>query len=161
MRRALGRPGDGAAPLVAEGIETAAALALAHRAEIEAGDLAMAAALSTSGIRAFVPWPATRMVTIAADRDEARPKDDRGYRAGEQAACAFALAHHERLEIRIALPGHPGEDMDWLDVLRSAGPEAVRAGIAGAQPFEPADGEDKPATQTLLAEQAATKPKLS
>ena len=104
--------------------------------------LAVAAALSTSGIRAFVPWPATRTITIAADRDEARSHDDRGYRAGEQAARAFALAHHERLEIRIALPGQPGEDVDWLDVLRRGGPEAVRTAIAAAQLFEPAAGEE-------------------
>ena len=129
--------------LVAEGIETAAALALAHRAEIEAGDVAVAAALSTSGIRTFVPWPATRTITIAADRDEARPHDDRGYRAGERAARAFALAHHERLEVRIALPGQPGEDIDWLDVLRSAGPRPYGPAIAAAQPFEPAADEGK------------------
>ena len=67
-----GDPASAPHLLLAEGIETSAALALAHRAEIGAGELAVAAALSTSGIRAFVPWPATRMVTIAADRDEAQ-----------------------------------------------------------------------------------------
>jgi len=123
--------------LVAEGIETAAALALAHRAEVEAGGLAIAAALSTSGIRTFAPWPANRKITVAADRDEDRPADDRGFKAGEQAARAFALAHHEHLEIRIALPGQEGEDVDWLDVLRSGGVEAVRSGIGSAVPFEP------------------------
>jgi phage/plasmid primase-like uncharacterized protein len=129
--------------LLAEGIETSAALAFAHRAEIEAGDLAVAAALSTGGIRAFVPWPATRKVTIAADRDENKPKDDGGFKAGEKAARAFARAHHERLEVRIALPGEPGQEVDWLDVLRSAGPEGVRTAIAAAQLFEPAAGEGK------------------
>ena len=63
-----------------------------------------------SGIKFFVPWPATRTITVAADRDEDRPPDDRGYQAGERAARAFALAHHERIEIKIALPGQPGED---------------------------------------------------
>jgi Toprim domain len=123
--------------LLAEGIETAAALAHAHRAEIESGDVTIAAALSTSGVRAFVPWPATRKVTIAADRDEGRPEDDRGFKAGESAARAFALAHRERLEIHTALPGDPGEDLDWLDVLRAEGVEAVRSGIASAEPFIP------------------------
>jgi Toprim domain len=123
--------------LLAEGIETSGALALAHRAEVEAGELAVAAALSTSGIRAFVPWPATRRITIAADRDEDRPSDDRGFKAGEKAACSFARTHQEHLKVLIALPGDPGEDVDWLDVLRSAGTEAVRVGIAGAQRFEP------------------------
>ena len=72
--------------VLAEGIETAAALAFAHRAEIEANELAIAAALSASGISLFEPWPATRRVTVAADRDEGRPADDRGHRAGERAA---------------------------------------------------------------------------
>jgi hypothetical protein len=123
--------------LVAEGIETAAALAFAHQAEITAGDMAVAAALSSSGIRALAPWSATRRVTVAADRDEARPRDDRGYRAGERAAHALALAHHQQLDLRIALPGHAGEDVDWLDVLRSGGIEAVRSGIGRAGRYEP------------------------
>jgi hypothetical protein len=121
--------------LLAEGIETAAALADAHQEEIEADEIAIAAALSTSGIRAFVPWPSTRVVTVAADRDEGKPGHDRGFKAGEKAARSFARAHHDHVEIRIALPGHPGEDVDWLEVLQSAGPAAVRVGIAGAQRF--------------------------
>ena len=133
--------------LVAEGIETAAVVALVHREEIEAGGLAVAAALSTSGLRTFAPWPATRTITIAADRDEAGEADDRGYRAGERAARAFALTHHERLEIRIALPGQEGEDVDWLDVLGRDGIQAVRAGLDGARPFAPTQQEIDDARQ--------------
>jgi hypothetical protein len=77
--------------------------------------------LSTGGIRTLQPWPNTRRITVAAVRDEGSPEDDRGYRAGEKAARDLALAHHERLEVRIALPGMPGEDMDWLDLLNRAG----------------------------------------
>jgi hypothetical protein len=115
--------GDPKAPhqILCEGSETAAAVALAHRAEIDSHELVVAAALSAAGIRSFRPWPATRTITVAADRDEDRPRDDRGHRAGERAARAFARTHHERLEIKIALPGQPGEDVDWLDVLRSGG----------------------------------------
>jgi Toprim domain len=136
-----GEPATAHRLLVAEGIETAAAIALAHRAEIDSHEVVVAAALSAAGIRSFQPWPATRTITVAADRDEARSIDDRGYRAGEHAARAFALAHHERVEIKIALPGRPGEDVDWLDVLRRSGPEAVRTAIAAAPLFEPAAGE--------------------
>jgi len=132
--------------LLAEGIETSAALAFAHRIEIEASNIVVAAALSASGIRGFGPWPATRRVTIAADRDENKPKEERGFKAGEHAANAFALHRHERLEVGIALPGEPGQDFDWLDVLRSAGPEAVRAGIARAERFEPSADEAGPPT---------------
>jgi hypothetical protein len=138
-----GDPATAPSLTLCEGIETAAALALVHRTEIDAGGLAVAAALSTSGLRTFAPWPANRTITVAADRDEACEAGDRGYRAGQRAARAFALAHHERLEIRIALPGQPGEDIDWLDVLRTAGRDAVRTGIAAAQLFEPAAGEGK------------------
>ena len=129
--------------LMAEGIETAAALALAHREEVEAGGVAVAAALSTSGLRTFAPWPATRTITIAADRDEAGEADDRGYRAGERAARAFALTYHERLEIRIALPGQEGEEVDWLDVLRRDGVQAVRAGLDGAAAVHPDAAGDR------------------
>jgi hypothetical protein len=133
--------------LLAEGIETAAALAFAYRTEIEAGAMVVTAALSTSGMQAFVPWPTTRTITVAADRDEDKPPDDRGFKAGEQAARAFALAHHERVEIRIALPGQPDEDVDWLDVLRRDGVQAVRAGLDGARPFAPTQQEIDDARQ--------------
>ena len=127
--------------ILCEGIETAAALALARQAEIEAGEVVIAAGLSTSGIRSFQPWPTTRRVTIAADRDEDRPADGRGFKAGEQAARAFALTHHDRLETHIALPGQEGEDIDWLDILRRDGVETVRAGIDGAEAFSPTQKE--------------------
>jgi Domain of unknown function (DUF927)/Toprim domain len=133
--------------LVAEGIETAGALALAYREEVEAGSLAVAAALSTSGLRTFAPWSATRTITIAADRDEGCEVDDRGYRAGERAARSFALGPQEGLEIRIALPGQEGEDVDWLDVLRRDGVQAVRAGLDGAKPFAPTQQEINDARQ--------------
>ena len=123
--------------ILGEGIETAAALALARQPEIEAGEVVVAAALSTAGIRSFQPWPATRRITIAADRDEDRPADDRGFKAGEQAARAFAFAHHERVDVRIALAGAPGEDVDWLDVLRRDGVATVRMGLDAAERFVP------------------------
>jgi hypothetical protein len=79
--------------IVAEGAETTAALAFAHRAELEAGTVALAAALSTGGIRALKPWPANRQVTVAADRDEGKPQTDRAFKAGERAAIDFARKH--------------------------------------------------------------------
>ena len=121
-----GDPGSAPHLILAESIETAAALAYAHKLEIEETRLAIAAALSTSGIRSFSPWPATRLITLAADRDEDMPRDDRGFKAGERAARDFALRHHEDFEIRISLPGNPGESVDWLDVLRSDGVAALR-----------------------------------
>lgn len=127
--------------VLAEGIETAAALAFVHRAETEANEFAIAAALSAGSISSFQPWPATSQITVAADRDEGRPADDRGYRAGERAARDFALQHHETLEIRIALPGEPGEDVDWLDILCRDRIAAVRAGIEGSVRFSPSPEE--------------------
>jgi len=123
--------------IVAEGPETTAALALAHEAELKAGKVALAAALSTGGIGAFRPWPANRQVTVAADRDEGKPESDRAFKAGEKAARDFARKHHQHLDVRITLPGLPGADVDWLDVLRAEGLEAVRLGVASAEPFVP------------------------
>jgi hypothetical protein len=58
-------------------------------------------------------------------------------KAGEKAARDFARKHHQQLNVRIALPGLPGADVDWLDVLRTDGIGAVRAGIATAEAFVP------------------------
>jgi hypothetical protein len=136
-----GDPAKAPGLVLAEGIETGAAVALAHRDEIEAGDLAVAAALSSVGLRTFQPWPANRRIVVAADRDEDRPPDDRSHAVGEKAARHFAFRHHDRLEVAIAVPGGPGDDMDWLDVLRRDGIEAVRAGIEGAAAYTPTRGE--------------------
>jgi uncharacterized protein DUF927 len=40
------------------------------------------------------------------------------------------------IETAIALPGDPGEKIDWLDILRRDGVDAVRNGILSAPPFE-------------------------
>ena len=72
-----------------EGIENAAAGAYSLRAEIEAEEIYVVSAINAGGIEAFVPWPSTQRVTVAADRDEA--KKGAGYRRGERAARAFGL----------------------------------------------------------------------
>ena len=87
-------------------------------------------AINAGGIEAFVPWPATQRVTVAADRDEA--KKGAGYRRGEHAARTFGLRNCERIRILIALPGEPGQSIDWTEIFVSDGAEAVRSGILGA-----------------------------
>jgi hypothetical protein len=150
--------------VITEGIETGAAVAYALRDDIETGEVVVAAAISTSGISAFEPYPATARVTIAADRDEAPKGDGKpGSRSGEQAARSFGLKHHERIEIAIALPGAAGESIDWLDLLVRDDVATVRDGIIGADPFEPTQAELDAAAQTQslaaeLAEIAETYP---
>jgi putative DNA primase/helicase len=126
--------------LLAEGLETGAALALAFKDEISEDKLAVASALTTSGIRGFNPYAATKKITVAADRDEmvsiAKPTPSK---AGEKAAIAFAEKYGGNVDVRIAMPGRPGESVDWLNVLRRDGSEGVRRGIADAQKYEPAD----------------------
>jgi hypothetical protein len=100
---------------------------------------------------------------VAADRDEGSPDDDRGHRAGEKAARDLALAHHEHLEVRIALPGAPDEDIDWLDVLRCEGVEAVRVGLQAAPRYAPTsreieDGRQRASRAAELAEIERTYP---
>ncbi len=128
--------------VLCEGIETAAAVAHALRAEIGAGDVAVAAAIATAGVQAFQPYAATKRVTVAADRDEEpKPGKPHATRAGEKAAREFGMRRHEEILVDIALPGAPGSGTDWLDVLRADGVEAVRAGIEAATPFRPTQAE--------------------
>jgi hypothetical protein len=125
-----------------EGIENAAAAAVAFRPEIDSGEIVVASAISAAGIAGMKPFSATKQVTIGADRDEApKPSGEPGSRAGEIAARQFALRHHETIAVGIAVPGQPGEDVDWLDILRRDGPGAVRAGLIAAVPFMPTPAE--------------------
>jgi phage/plasmid primase-like uncharacterized protein len=128
--------------ILAEGIETAAAVALAFPAELSAGELAIAAAITAGGVAAFEPYPATKRVTVAADRDEAaKPNGGAASRRGEQAARAFASRNRKTCEVAIALPGRIGEAIDWLDIHLRDGPGLVRAGILARVPFEPTQTE--------------------
>jgi Toprim domain len=128
--------------LIFEGIETAAAASLAFQTEIAAGKMMIAACISASGIEAFKPWPSAKRVIVGADRDE--PANDRrsGTGRGEVAARKFADLHHRKIAVSIALPGKSGEKLDWLDLLRREGVEAVRNGILAAVPFEAENGEN-------------------
>ncbi len=128
-----GDPNRAPDQLLFEGIENAAAVAFAFKAEIAVGDVAVAAAITATGVEAYQPYPATKRITVGADRDEAGA----GNRAGENAARSFGLKHYHQLQIQIALPGEPGTKVDWLDVLRREGVEAVRAGIMGGIAFAP------------------------
>jgi len=150
--------------VVVEGVETGAAVALAFIREIRAGEIAVAAAISATGIEAFEPYLVTVQVTVAADRDEAPKSDGRpGSHGGGKAARTLGLRHYERLKVAIALPGATGESTDWLDVLLRDGPETVRAGILAAIPFMPTHAELESAIITRgraaeLKEIAATYP---
>jgi hypothetical protein len=128
--------------IVCEGIETAAAVALAFKAEIEAGRVLVAAAIHANGLEAFDAWPAAERLVVAADRDEApKSSGQPASRRGEHAARALCLRYHSAISSEIALPGQLGEKIDWLDVLRRDGLEAVRNGIEGAEPFVPTEAE--------------------
>jgi phage/plasmid primase-like uncharacterized protein len=128
--------------ILCEGIETAAAVALAMSAEIAAGEVAVAAAISANGVETFQPYPVTRRITVAADRDEAtKTKGKPASRRGERAAHAFGLKHHERIKVAVALPGAAGESIDWLDALRRDGIETVRSGLRAAALFVPTEAE--------------------
>jgi len=127
--------------VVSEGIETGAAIALAMQVKITANQMAVAAAITGGGVEAFVPYPATTHVIIAADRDEGEKNGKRGSRRGERAARTFGIRHYEQIKVGIALPGVPGESVDWLDVLLSEGVDAVRRAILEALPFTPTRAE--------------------
>jgi phage/plasmid primase-like uncharacterized protein len=123
--------------VVTEGIETGCAVALALQDEIVAGKIAVAAGITAGGVEAFQVYSATKRVTLAADRDEAEKNGKPGSRRGERAARAFGIGNFKAVTVDIALPGSPGQAVDWLDVLLRDGIEAVRAGILAATAFVP------------------------
>src|SRR5262249_46008873 len=126
--------------LIFEGIETAAAAALAFQNEIDSRKMAIFACISAGGVEAFRPWPATKRVIVGTDRDEASKNERAPSRRGEIAARKFAALHHPEIAVSIALPGKAGDDIDWLDVLQRDGVEAVRSGILSADPYSPSSG---------------------
>jgi hypothetical protein len=136
--------------LLAEGIETAAAIAYCFREEIEAGETVVAAAISVAGLEAFKPYPATRQVIVCADRDESGGADGRkASKRGEKAAREFGLRNHETVEVCIVLPGAPGETVDWLDVLRRDGPLAIQLAYGfQATKFVPTEEETERLSQS-------------
>jgi hypothetical protein len=128
--------------VLAEGIETTAANAHALRDETGKGEVGALSAISAAGIERFTPWPGTRVIIVAADRDEA--KTGAGFKRGERAARHLAMRLAETataVEVRIVLPGEPGTNTDFLDLLLADGVDAVRAAIAGAEPFRPTQEE--------------------
>jgi hypothetical protein len=135
--------------ILAEGIETACAIAVTFHADLGNGHLAVLSAITAGGIEAFVPWPATRRITVAADRDEA--KSGAGFKRGEKAARNLALRLAQeagdseqtgrRFEVLIALPGQPGTGYDFLDLFRDTDPDRVRNIVLAAVPFRPTTEE--------------------
>ena len=122
--------------ILCEGIETGAALAIALANEVATGTVTVAAGIAASGVEGFRLWPNTKRVTVAADCDEAKSTSNDGYKRGERAARKFA-EKQSNVDIDLALPGKPGEAVDWLDILLRDGPEAVVEGIENAERIEP------------------------
>jgi hypothetical protein len=60
-----GDPSKAETELVLEGVETAAAAALAFETNITSGEMAIVACITAGGIEAFKPWPCTKRVTLA------------------------------------------------------------------------------------------------
>ncbi|MDH3664214.1 MAG: toprim domain-containing protein, partial [Alphaproteobacteria bacterium] len=131
--------------ILCEGIETAAAIAFAFKDEVKAGAIMVASAINAGGVERFQQWPRTTRIVVAADRDEkAKGRGKKASRRGEQAARCFCLQHHgDEIDLTIAMPGDPGEAVDWLDVLLRDGIEAVREGLENSDPFEPTPAELK------------------
>lgn len=122
---------------VCEGIETGAAIAYAMKPSVGDGHVAVVAAISAGGMEAFRPWPATKLVTVAADRDEGAAPGKQPSRRGEMAARKLGLSLRDRVPVSIALPGGAGEKVDWLDIHVRDGADAVRCGLDAAVPFVP------------------------
>ncbi len=139
--------------ILCEGIETGASLAFAFASDLKDGTTAVAAAISAAGVEAFAPYLCTRRITVAADRDEAS-KDGAvvGTRRGEQAARRFAMRQFGNVDVAIALPGEPGEKIDFLDILCREGAKGLRAAVNCATPFEPTTDDREDLTRDLNCE---------
>lgn len=129
------------ATVTCEGIENGAAIAFSIRELITDGKAAVAACIDANGVAAFKPWPATQRLIIAADRDEARDPSQMGYRVGEMSARKCAMANHDKVTVKIALPGLQGTKTDFLDLFQSDGPEAVKATLQSGYLFAPSEIE--------------------
>ena len=114
-----GNPSIADTALIFEGVETAAAAALAFDTEVQNGQTMIAACITAGGIEAFKPWPSIKRVIVGADRDETSINGRPPARSGEKAARKFAELHYRDIAISTALPGAPGEKTDWLEVLVS------------------------------------------
>jgi hypothetical protein len=125
--------------IVTEGIETGCAVAHALREEVESRAILVVSAITAGGVEAFMPWPATKRITVDADRDELKTGD--GHRRGERAARTLGFRHYQQFEVGIALPGVAGETIDWLDIARRDGLDSVRSSILSAPLFEPTEEE--------------------
>ena len=151
-----GNADDAAHLIVAEGVETAAAVAQSFREEIECGHCAVLAAISATGIEAVQPWPSTTNITVAADRDEKiKGGGQIPSRRGEQAAKTLA-ARLPELPIKIALQGAEGQSVDWLDIFRRDGALAVKQGIGAADTYAPSDEEISAADRQLVRDVLVT-----
>jgi putative DNA primase/helicase len=134
-----GDPSKATTAIICEGIETAAAVALAFDREVGSGETMIAACINAGGIEAFKSWPAAKRVIVAADRDETPENGRAATRRGEVAAKRFAELHRTKIATSIALPGEAGQDVDWLNVLERTGMAAVRDGVLAAEPFARSD----------------------
>jgi hypothetical protein len=126
--------------LIFEGVEQAAAAALAFETEIASGEMVIGGCFTASDIEAFKPWPPCKRVIIGADRDEACNAGLPASPRGELAARKFASMHHSEIDVSIALPGKSGEKIDWVDLLQRDGVKAMRNGILAAEQFLPSGG---------------------
>jgi phage/plasmid primase-like uncharacterized protein len=147
-----------------EGVETGTAIAVAFRPEIDNGQVVVVACISAVGLEAFRPWPAPTAMIVAADRDEGLKPDGRERdQRGERAARTLCMRQKDIVRCGIALPGVPGEKVDWLDILLREGVLAVRQGVFRAVEFVPTADEidravDEQNRAAELDEIAATYP---
>jgi hypothetical protein len=85
--------------IISEGIETAAAVALAFQPEIACGKIMVAACITAGGVEAFKAWPAAKLVIVGADRDERPDNGNPPTRRGEIAALNFAQLHSHQIAV--------------------------------------------------------------
>ena len=146
----FGNPKTATVKVCCEGVETGAAVAVAAKADRDDRVL-IACAGTASFMAALDRQPGIVRMIAACDRDEAqRTPDKPPSKAGEKAGVTLLTKHHEDVSAALALPGNPGEKVDWLDILRRDGASAVWSGINEAPAFEP---PSEPVTAAVIEDE--------
>jgi P4 family phage/plasmid primase-like protien len=124
--------------IVCEGVETGAAIAYAAAQAGEA-ERTLIACGGTAGFMAAIDrQPRILRLIAACDRDEKPKRPDKpASKTGQNKGAELLMRHHEDVSSSLALPGFSGEGVDWLDILRRDGADAVWNGIIHAPAFKP------------------------
>lgn len=156
----FGDPKTATVKKVTEGVENGSAIALAEKL-FGNGSALVTATGNTSYLKKSKVQQNIEELYIAGDRDD--EPNEKGFvsHAGEKAGRALANLHVGRIPVHLALPGSPGTDTDWLNILERQGPSAVYDGIQNSPLYESSNASAKTKTPYQNQQDAPKTPSSS